>query len=487
MQSDVDEGMGHLRAGRWNEGAACMERALATAPGFAEAWGNLGYALRELGRFDEAREALERAVRLKPELAEAWNLLGLVEQARNRHDAAHPCFTRAIEMLPRFAYAWMNRANSDFELGRREEALAGYSRSLALDPNHPATHCNVGYVHQTAGEIDAAMAHYREAVRIDPASATCHRYLSNALFLEGRFEEAWREYGWRQSRQDHLAQLGQAGIAYGVPQRSAIGNRRITIVGEQGLGDNLFFLRFVPALRALGASLAYAGDPRLHGMLARTGHFEALLQRAPMGRIPDEPAILAGDLALLFPEHAGLAPAPPLALTPDASRVARARERLRAFGPPPHIALTWRAGAPQAGFARLVKEISPRMLGQSLRGIRATWIAVQRDPRPDEMAALADGLGSAVHDQGVVNADLEDALALMAAVGDYVGVSNTNMHLRAGVSPAGRVLVPFPEWRWMARGVSPWFPGFSVYRHARGPGWAPALQRLAADLQGAPR
>jgi hypothetical protein len=68
-------------------------------------------------------------------------------------------------------------------------------------------------------------------------------------------------------------------------------------------------------------------------------------------------------------------------------------------------------------------------------------------------------------------------------VDDYVGVSNTNIHLRAGVSPRARVLVPFPaEWRWHAPGRSPWFPGFDVYSEDREAGWDAALARLAADL-----
>jgi hypothetical protein len=70
-----------------------------------------------------------------------------------------------------------------------------------------------------------------------------------------------------------------------------------------------------------------------------------------------------------------------------------------------------------------------------------------------------------VHDFSSVNSDLEEALALMSLVDGYVGVSNTNVHLRAGAGGAAHVLVPPPfEWRWMASGASPWFPVFHVER-----------------------
>jgi hypothetical protein len=76
-------------------------------------------------------------------------------------------------------------------------------------------------------------------------------------------------------------------------------------------------------------------------------------------------------------------------------------------------------------------------------------------------------------------------LALMSVADDYVGVSNTNVHLRAGAGRTARVLVPWPpEWRW-TRDLprSPWFPDFPLYRASKEGGWSEALARLASELR----
>jgi hypothetical protein len=67
---------------------------------------------------------------------------------------------------------------------------------------------------------------------------------------------------------------------------------------------------------------------------------------------------------------------------------------------------------------------------------------------------------------------------------EYVGVSNTNMHLRAGLGLSARILVPYPpEWRWMAEGdLSPWFPGFSVFRESPSRSVDEALLRVVETL-----
>jgi hypothetical protein len=106
------------------------------------------------------------------------------------------------------------------------------------------------------------------------------------------------------------------------------------------------------------------------------------------------------------------------------------------------------------------------MLGRRLRERRATWISVQRLPAPGERESLAEALGAPVHDASYANDDLEEILALICAVDDYVGVSNTNVHLRAGAGAPMHVLVPHPpEWRWGLAGErSPWFPMATVER-----------------------
>jgi hypothetical protein len=79
-----------------------------------------------------------------------------------------------------------------------------------------------------------------------------------------------------------------------------------------------------------------------------------------------------------------------------------------------------------------------------------------------------------------MNDDLEDALALLDVLDDYVGVSNTNTHLRAALGKTAQVLVPFPpEWRWGTAGdESPWFPGFRVLRQTPQRTWDAALAGL---------
>jgi hypothetical protein len=217
-------------------------------------------------------------------------------------------------------------------------------------------------------------------------------------------------------------------------------------------------------------------------MLGRAGIADRILSG-------DEPAgttdlhVSVGDLPYLL-GRGDASPLPPtIVLTPLPERVAAARARLAAMGPPPYLGLSWRAGTSGRRKA-LFKEVPSAALAASLRDLPCTWIALQRAPGAGETDAVSAALGAPLHDLTALNGDLESMLALLTLLDDYVCVSNTNIHLRAACGGSCRILVPNPpEFRWMAAGdESPWFPGMPVYREAPDGGWDAAFARLRRDL-----
>jgi hypothetical protein len=214
-------------------------------------------------------------------------------------------------------------------------------------------------------------------------------------------------------------------------------------------------------------------------MLARTGLFA--LGVADDAAPTDLESVFIGDLPWLLEatDPAGFPDA--LALAPLPERVARVRASLEAAGPRPWIALTWRGGVASTGPARTqVKEYDAGALGEALQGTPGTWIGIQRLPRPGELARISSAIGATVHDFSAMNDDLEDMLALLGLVDEYIGVSNANAHLRASarVGATMQVLVAHPpEWRWgLAAGRSPWFRAMRVVRQQPDGRWE-ALHR----------
>jgi hypothetical protein len=247
----------------------------------------------------------------------------------------------------------------------------------------------------------------------------------------------------------------------------------------------VFFLRFAVALRERGHRLIAACGQKLAPLLSSLPQiFDEIEVGAATGKA--HYVLAAGDLPLAAGQDFAL----PLRLPVDPVRRSAFEVRLQQFGPPPYVGLTWRAGIlpedpkPEGG-VYWAKEIAPELMGAALRPLDVRVIVLQRRPPAEEIRRLADALGRPILDLSGVNDDLRDALALLSIIDEYVGVSNTNMHLRASIpDKVARVLVRMPsEWRWGVDGeTSPWFPGFKVYRLALGEDWQRLLGELGRDL-----
>ena len=240
------------------------------------------------------------------------------------------------------------------------------------------------------------------------------------------------------------------------------------------------------------AACAYHGDPRLVSLLRRSDCADRVEAWASEARVEAGTIVVPVDHLPWLVGHGTQGPYPaPVSIAPDAACVVAARAQLAAAGPAPYLAVTWQAGSvaqapprhgPQAG--HLYKSVPPGALGRALAAWPGTIVSVQRLPNAADLQAFAAGAGRPVADFATANDRLEDMLALLSAVDEYVAVSNTNVHLRVAAGREARVLVPWPpEWRWGLRGDSPWFPGLQVLRQGEDGDWSGALAALSGALQ----
>ena len=435
--------------------------------------------LHQQGRVDEAEKLYAQVLSRDPAHAVATHYLGMAAWQRGDPREGERLMRASIAFNPAIPDFHNNLGLLLRDTGRPAEAIACYRRTLEVDPRWFEAHNNLGLALEDFGRFEDAIDAYVQGISSEPRFGAARQNLARVLLTLGRYADGWEEYRWR---------LVAQGLASAPPDQQArplpatLAGRRLELVAEQGLGDIVFFLRFAPELVERGAELAFRGDARLHSVLERTGLFAAGL-RAESAAKPSAEAIFVGDLPWLLEANEPERFPPPLALEPLADRLARLRASIERLGPAPRIALTWRAGIASAGgpVRSQLKTVPLEALGAALRPIRATWISVQRLPAAGEREALAATLNAPVHDFSAANDDLEEVLALLALVDDYIGVSNLNAHLRAGVERPMQVLVPHPpEWRWGIEGDrSPWFPGFRVLRQAQSGDWSSALESLA--------
>jgi tetratricopeptide (TPR) repeat protein len=442
-------------AQRFEEAIVAFEAAGRLRPELTEADYNRARALMNLERLGEAEELLTRCIERAPREADLYKNLAMVYGMQHRPDRLFELCDLGIARCEHPWELWQMKADWSLILGRPDDCLAFHARAReALPLFNP--------------EEDLQLAMVR----------------AQSLLTLGHLAEGWREMRVRWNRASLAERHPNFAIDPSALPRDLAG-KRILIVQEQGLGDELFFLRYAPLLIARGALLSYQGEAKMHAVLhGRRDLFDRLLARDEIPGAVDI-SLLSGDL----PEAAGGDIVPPLPLAPQAALLETWRARLAALGPPPYLGVTWKAGLGTDESFRLrrpalVKDIPVDQLAAAIRAVPGTVLVLQRNPAPGSVARFSDALGRPVHDLSALNERVDEMLALLSLLNEYVCVSNANSHFAASVGLACKILVMrWPEWRWMAAGESsPWFPGFRLYRQHAGGGWTAPLGQLTEDL-----
>lgn len=187
--SAVDEGARHLR------------QAVALAPDFAAAWGELALAeLRgmESGDWtararqaDVAREQALTAIRLDPAEANGYVALASVQY---NHDwdfaAADATFRRALTLAPNHSAARMRYAYFLAARRRVEEAIAHAVAARDLEPLVPVRSTSVGIFRYYARDYEGALADMQRALDLSPGFVAAHYGAGRVLTAMGRPAEA---------------------------------------------------------------------------------------------------------------------------------------------------------------------------------------------------------------------------------------------------------------------------------------------------------
>jgi Flp pilus assembly protein TadD len=498
-----------LEGGDLPRAEATLRAAVDRYPRAHEAWNLLSVVTVRAGQAELAASCARKALELERRNAIYHNNLGIACGELGALAEAETAFRRALKIQPAYPQALYNLGKVLHKQGRLDDAVRAYERAHAMAPEEPGLRRNLAQLYQSRGEPARALALLREmAGPPDDAHASTYaaclaeasgegaaiQWLSQMLehrpdWTGLRFERGVRRLAlgqWREGWSDYLGRPGvpPAERASAIPRR--LDGATVLLCAEQGLGDTLFFLRFAGLLRARGARLALRCPGKLLALLKDCPALDELVDEdEPVTGGRFQHTLWLGDLPALLDVQT---PEPAIVLRPAADLQAR----LAGLGPRPYLALTWRAGTdmhrgPEFGRgqrAALTKEVPLESLATAVRGWPGTVVALQRDPLAGEIERLAALIGGSAHDLSGLNEDLVQMTAALDALDEYVAVSNTNIHLRAGLGKSARVLVPQPpEWRWMSDGErSPWFPQMPVYRQPASRNWSEPMERLRREL-----
>ncbi len=497
-----------LSSGAWQEAETAARAAMADDPNDPHAALLLGLAVACMGEADRAAPLLSHAAAMQPdsrhpclELAQLKPPLPRALVARQfraclRHrqsddrlrldfatfllETDQPAEAKAILADgPASVAAHHLTGLVEAELGHFSASIESFQRALALQPGNAGSWSNLGMMMKVEGRFDEAIAAHDRAVALDPANHRLRVNRAVALLKKGDWTAAWLDYESRlvltgSPLVDHdklLPTLGPTDCLAGLT---------ILALHEDGFGDTLQFLRYLPLLAKRGARVVARVPPALERVMQLVpGVVDVVTdpQRLP----PHDFVCPMFSLPRVFGTTVDTVPPAPV-LPLDASLTRHWANRLPSSGL--RVGLVWAGQARPSlpGFGTLDRRRSAGLatLAPLFNVPGVAFVSLQAGPPSRQMQSSGLALADPMPDV----TDFADTAALIAGLDLVISVDTSVVHLAGLVGKPVFLLDRYDGcWRWLSgRSDSPWYPRLTIFRQQQCGDWSKPVEQVKAAL-----
>ena len=448
-------------------------------PKDAEAIHLLGLIASRAERIELAVKLLEMAIDLKPNSAVFHFHLGELYAKQQKTNEAEKQYHRAIELKPDFVHAFVNLGNLYTGNGDPESAMEAYLTATRLNPKTDSAFHNLGILAQERGDHTAAIQFFDQAIQAAPQAALSHTARGFSLLMLGRFREGWSTYEWRWHLPNNAPRICQQPRWDG----SQPHGQRIYLYTEQGFGDALMFVRYVPLVEKLGATVILECKPEMTRLFQHSHLAHKLVTRAQNDANPPDfdfdchlPIL---SLPGFFTPSLSTIPTEVPYLHVDPVLVEQWHGRLKKL-PGLRVALSW-SGNPETSVNRQ-RACTFQLLKSLLHINGVSFVSVQKGLPVQQLCNDPDA-GTVVNLEPELT-DFAETAAVLAACDLLISTDTAVVHLAGAMGrPVWTLLHTTSEWRWMQERLdSPWYPSMRLFRQKTPGDWPELLERVKEEL-----
>ena len=451
-------------------GATHLLNAVKALPSDAPAHLAMAMALTRLGKHTDALNAYKVAAKGDPPAGDVLNNHGVAMDGAGNKAEAITLLRAAVLIQPDSWTAWDNLGNALLSRGNARMAESCHRQALALKPANGATLSNLANALHRQGKMEESVKYYKEAIAAIPNSSKFHTNLALTLLLMERYEEGWQEYEWRWREHPAFPPYLKAKPWHG----ENIGDGTLLLQAEQGFGDTIQFIRYVPELKKLAKRVILICQAELVGVMKTVQGLDDVF---PEGC--ETPQFDAGLTLLSVPGllKVGINPIesyPPYIFAPPGAGfdLGPKTKRLR-------VGLVW-AGRPTHG-DDWNRSMPANILAPFFEVPDIEFVSLQKG---DVAPRIGRPPPELVIDAGNRCNSFADTAAIIAQLDLVIAVDTSVAHLAGAMGKPVWVMLPMiPDFRWRLEGdTTPWYKSLTLFRRKNGEGWERVILAVTQAL-----
>jgi tetratricopeptide (TPR) repeat protein len=474
LTSWVNLGIVYQKMGQFAKAIDHFKTALTINPKHSPAYFNLGNTLYDQKRYLEAAQMMQQALKIHPNNTDYLNNFGVMLKMLKRYDDAVKVYEAVLQIKPNSANTYNNMGLALKELRRLDEAEASCLKAIELNPDDYNAYNNLGTIYEDRHELVRAEENFNKAIALQPDHTNANWNLSVVELNLGKFEQGWKRYEWRWKSEDSKAKP-----RFPVPEwrGESLKGKTILVYSEQGFGDAIHFIRYIPMVKELGAKkIIVQAKKELHPLFK---HIKAI----------DKLVTTVDDDMPVFHTHIPMLSLP-LRFNTTLETIPNEVPYLFTRGKPVklklnqaklNIGIVW-SGSPTH------KRHTERFVGLKLfeklfpiPNVQFYSLQVGEDAE----AIKTNNFSSKIIDLSSKLTDFAKTASVIKQLDLIIGSDTSVLHLAGALGKRGWVFIQqINDWRWMQeREDSPWYPTLTLFRQQNYGDWESVMDRVHDKLR----
>jgi len=459
----------------WNTDAEkCLRKAHEIEPDDFEVLRRLAQSIQHTPeQRPEAEQLLRHAMEIHGDHTALWQQLGaVVANDSRRHAEAEHAFRRALDLLPGVPSTLHNLGLLCRQQGRLDEAEQYLLQAFEADPGNSGFAFSLGLCYYYMENMDKALEWCRKAVALDQKNTAARVYCAFCLFMLGKMREGWEEYEKRLK----LTELKFLNYSRPRWDGTPLNGERILLIAEQGLGDNMQFVRYAEMVAERGGEVILVAMDAQERLFKTVNGVSMVLPGVTAPKYFHR-FISLMSLPFVFGTTEETVPANVPYVHSQPEDVEKWKPRILSR-PGFRVGIAWR-GNPQH-VNDFFRSSSLEEMAQLLR-IEGTAFFSLMKTRPEFEQDLPDGL----EDIGSEFEDFADAAGAYDLLDLIISVDSAPCHLAGALGrPVWTMLPRGSDFRWGLTGdTSPWYPTMKLYRQNTLGDWSVVYDEMTRDLK----
>lgn len=248
-------GMAFESLGQNKQAIEAYKNAIKLNPKFAKAVNNLAVVLYNQKRYEESSQMFSLALEIDPKYYEVYSNLGAALNKAKKYDQSIKALETAIEKLPNSAGSYTNLGNVYSKLNEYKKAQSLHEKSIKLEPKGANAYSNLATSLKNQGLNKQAIQNYHKAISLDKNFINAYFDLATTYLTIGEFEKGFSYYEYRFKKDEMLGHIALHKDIFSKPMLKKdesidnTKNKTILLHSEQGFGDSLQFIRFLPKIK----------------------------------------------------------------------------------------------------------------------------------------------------------------------------------------------------------------------------------------------